>query len=229
MPLGTGGVIAMKIFLIILVCLSLTAPLVAFAQNNCPPGVTNRTCLPNPLARVLVGTPGQLIARVVSLFASAVALAAVIFLVFSGFRLMVAANEEAVVSAKNSILWSVGGFAVAVLAFTIVSGASRLLGFDPGVPGNAISPTGFLQVPGGDSQNFWSVATFVMNNILGLVGVVAVLMIIYYGYRYVVAAGNEESIAAAKTGLKWAILGFIVVLMAFTIISIVQRLLFFGA
>ena len=202
----------------------LIAPAVATAQT-CPAG---KTCLPNPLAAIGVENPTQLITRVIAAFASIVALAAIIFLVFSGFKLVIATNEEAVKAARESITWSVGGFVVAVLGFTIVSGAAKLLGFEPTAPGDTISPTGFLHGPA-DPRSFWSVATFVMTNILGLVGLVTIGMIIYYGYRYVTATGNEENLTAAKTGLKWAIIGFVIMILAFTIISSVQKLLFTSA
>ena len=211
----------MKLLYCLIIGLLLISPATATAQT-CPAG---RMCLPNPLAAVGVENPAQLIARVVGLFASIVALAAIIFLVFSGFKLVIATSEEAIKSARESITWSVGGFIVAMLGFTIVSGAAKLLGFEPTAPGDTISPTGFLHGPT-DPRSFWSVATFVMTNFLALVGLVTIGMIIYYGYRYVTAAGNEESLTAAKTGLKWAIIGFVIMILAFTIISGVQRILF---
>ena len=214
----------MKLLYCLIAGLLLVLPISALAQD-CPP---EHTCLPNPLAAVGVENPAQLIARVIGAFASIAALAAIIFLVFSGFKLVIATNEEAVKSARESITWSVGGFMVAVLSFVIISGAAKLLGFEPTAPGDTISPTGFLNGPD-DSRNFWSVATFVMTNFLGLVGLVTIGMIIYYGYRYVTAAGNEESLTAAKSGLKWSILGFVIMLLAFVIINSVQKILFTSA
>jgi len=220
-----------KIFITSLLILTLL-PAAGFAQDdrNCGVQDTDETvALVNPLGFLGICTPGELVAKVIAGFAAIFGIIAVAFLVFSGFKLVIASNEESIKSARESITWSVGGFVVALLSFTVISGVSKLLGFSGTSPNfDVINQGGFLSGPS-DPGDFISVLSFIMTSILGLIGIVTILMIIYYGYRYITAAGNEESIEQAKTGLKWAIVGFIITVMAFTIISIVQGLLFFGS
>ena len=52
---------------------------------------------------------------------------------------------------------------------------------------------------------------------LGLVGVVLLVFIIYAGFLWMTAGGNEEQIANAKKVLKNAVIGLIIVLCAFSI------------
>lgn len=209
---------------IIFIVLLLFLPVLVFAA--CP---ENKTCIKNPLEAIEVYSPGDLVVRVIQGFSAIIGTAAVMFTVFSAFKLVIASNEESIKAARESITWSVGGFCVAILSFTIVSGAAKILGIDPGLVDLSEDPSkNIIKSPlsgPADTGNFFSIVNFVMVNILGLLGIVTIFMIIYYGYRYITAAGNEETIEGAKTGLKWAVAGFIVSLLAYTIISSVQRLL----
>lgn len=61
----------------------------------------------------------------------------------------------------------------------------------------------------------------VINFLLGLIGVIAVLAIIIAGVRLIVGTGNEEQAATAKKIILWAIVGLVVVILAWVIIRIV--------
>ena len=213
-----------KLFILISIIIFFL-PVLAFAA--CPQG---KVCIDNPLAAVGVNTPGGLVVRVIQLFSSIIGTAAVMFIVFSAFKLVIATNEESIKEARESITWAVGGFCVAILSFTIVSGAAKILGFDAGIFGSNLAKDKIDSPLSGpaDPRFFWSVVNFVMVNILGLIGIVTIFMIVYYGYRYITAAGNEESLEQAKNGLKWSVIGFVIAVLSFTIISGVQRLLFSG-
>lgn len=54
--------------------------------------------------------------------------------------------------------------------------------------------------------------------ILGLLGLVAVIMIIIGGFRWMTAGGNEEKVETAKKILTAAIIGLIIVLLAWAIV-----------
>lgn len=213
---------------IIFIVLLLFLPVLAFAA--CPAG---KTCITNPLEAIGVNSPGDLVVWAIRGFSAIIGTAAVMFTVFSAFKLVIATNEEAIKAARESITWSVGGFCVAILSFTIVSGAAKLLGIDPTKVDLSEDPAkNIIDSPlsgPADTGDFWSIVNFVMVNILGLIGIVTVFMIIYYGYRYATAAGNEESMEMAKNGLKWSIAGFVIAILAYTIISSVQSLLLSGA
>jgi hypothetical protein len=57
------------------------------------------------------------------------------------------------------------------------------------------------------------------------IGIVAVIAIIYGGYLYMTAAGNEAQTKKGRSVLTWAIVGLIVVLAAAVIVNVVVRAL----
>lgn len=52
-------------------------------------------------------------------------------------------------------------------------------------------------------------------------GVVALFFIVYAGIRYILSRGDPKAVEGAKSTLTWAIIGLIVVLLAFTIIEFI--------
>lgn len=207
----------------------------AKTPNYCPPGIPPDTvCLRNPLQfdnpDTNIDSPEELVVAAFKGFAGVIAAVAIAFAVFSGFKLIIASTEEAIETAKKSITWAVGGFIVSLLSFTLISGVAKLLGFEPSkVPlKENILTSPLVLTPGLDKGSFIDVMNFVMQNFLGLLGFASTAMIIYYGYRYLTSAGNEETIEKAKAGLRWAILGLAITLLSYTIIAVVQRYLVYG-
>ncbi|PIS41799.1 MAG: hypothetical protein COT25_01170 [Candidatus Kerfeldbacteria bacterium CG08_land_8_20_14_0_20_42_7] len=54
---------------------------------------------------------------------------------------------------------------------------------------------------------------------LSLVGLIAVVMIIYGGIRYMTSRGNPDAIKNAREILKWSIIGLIVIIFSQVIIN----------
>jgi len=65
------------------------------------------------------------------------------------------------------------------------------------------------------------IITKVSNTLLLLVGIVAVLFLIIGGFQYIISAGNPETVNKAKTTILYAIIGLIVTLIAWAIVSFV--------
>lgn len=63
---------------------------------------------------------------------------------------------------------------------------------------------------------------------LGLVGIVFLVMILYGGFLWMTAGGNEEQIGSAKVVLKNGVIGLIIILSAYGIVLFVMRLLGIG-
>lgn len=61
----------------------------------------------------------------------------------------------------------------------------------------------------------------VINIVLGILGVVAVAYIIYAGFKWVTAAGNEDHVKEAKSTIKNAIIGIAIVFLSYVIINFV--------
>jgi len=61
----------------------------------------------------------------------------------------------------------------------------------------------------------------VINILSVLVGVVAVIMIIVGGFRYITSGGKQESVAGAKNTILYGIIGLIIVALAQIIVQFV--------
>ena len=59
----------------------------------------------------------------------------------------------------------------------------------------------------------------VINVILGFLGIIAVIMIIYAGFKWMTAGGNEEDVTKAKANIKNAVIGLAIVLASFIIVN----------
>lgn len=219
------------LLLLFMLGLSLLGTTQVYAQEDtsfCPEGSGDLVCLKNPLdfdPQHTFNDPRALVYKAFLGFMAIMGVLAIAFTVYSGFKLTVATNEEAIKTAQQSLKWAIGGYVVALLSYTIIAGAARFIGFNP----QKVEENGEIGNPidlGGDkdkSGDFVAVAEFVMLNFLVLIGVASTLMIIYYGYRYMTAAGNEEVTESAKQGIKWAVVGVAVSLLAYTIVNSLQK------
>ena len=62
----------------------------------------------------------------------------------------------------------------------------------------------------------------IINIILSVLGLIATVLIILAGFQWMTSAGNEEKIAAAKKLMMAAIIGLIIVLLAYAISAFVM-------
>ena len=65
--------------------------------------------------------------------------------------------------------------------------------------------------------------TNVINILSVIVGIVAVLMLIYGGFRYITSAGDTARVASAKNTILYAIIGLIIVALAQVIVRFVLK------
>ena len=66
---------------------------------------------------------------------------------------------------------------------------------------------------------------YVVTPIFFLAGGVAIIVILYSAFRLVIARGEEEGVTAAKKALIWGIVGLGLVMLAFTIVSNIARII----
>lgn len=65
------------------------------------------------------------------------------------------------------------------------------------------------------------IAKNIANTLLLILGVVAVVMIIIGGFRYVLSAGDAAAIKSAKNTVLYAVVGLVIALLSFTIVNFV--------
>lgn len=61
------------------------------------------------------------------------------------------------------------------------------------------------------------VVSLIINTVLGLLGVLFVILVIYGGILWMTAGGNEETVKKAQNIIKRAIVGLVIVLLAYMI------------
>lgn len=63
----------------------------------------------------------------------------------------------------------------------------------------------------------------IINILSALIGVVAVFMIIFAGFRYITSGGNDSGVAAAKKTILYALIGLVIVALAQLIVKFVIK------
>lgn len=113
-----------------------------------------------------------------------------------------------------------------ILVFAMMIGAITILSMIPaaGAAGAILNPGDNPAVIGaatGGETSIRGLALTVIDYFLGFLGLVAVIMVIYGGVTYVISAGNDEAIQNAKKIIMYALIGIIIVLLAFVAVRAV--------
>ncbi len=87
------------------------------------------------------------------------------------------------------------------------------------------SPKFFIDF-GHDSNNFPALLLFIINALLALVGLVSMVFIMLGGFQYITSRGNEEQAETGKRSLTNAIIGLVVVVMSYIIVTVIVNALF---
>lgn len=78
---------------------------------------------------------------------------------------------------------------------------------------------------GNDKTDIRTVVGKLIMNVLGLLASIFLVLIIYAGFRYMTASGNEEQTKKAVAQIRDAIIGLLIVLSAWAITYFVLRIL----
>jgi type IV secretion system pilin len=88
-----------------------------------------------------------------------------------------------------------------------------------------LPPNNISNYPGNTGSRFTDIVFYLIRIALGITGIIAVAFIIYGGFRYITSAGNDEAAEGAKKTIINAIIGLIVVILSYVIISVVVNAL----
>ena len=92
---------------------------------------------------------------------------------------------------------------------------------------NAVSPFGACggssdsKVCEGKDDSLMPILENIINTLLFLVGIIAVIVIIVNGIRFVTSNGNSDQVASARNGVIYAVVGIVVAVMAYAIVRFV--------
>lgn len=105
-------------------------------------------------------------------------------------------------------------FAIAILIFFFISFSASALSIKDAM--SNITKTGNVS---GYNQNvtFTDIVALIINTLLGIVGIIFFIMIIYGGLTWMTAAGNPEKVGKAKKLITNAIIGLAIITAAYSI------------
>ena len=117
-------------------------------------------------------------------------------------------------------------FALAVFLVSMPLAASAQGAF---CEGEVVSVPCFFDTGLAGTDSFGDLVLAVIQILLMVVGSLSVLFLIIGGSRYVTAAGNEENAESAKKTMTHAIIGLVIVILSFAIITIITNILLGGS
>lgn len=141
-------------------------------------------------------------------------------LIYSGIRYMLAGDDEGKLTvAKNNLFWSIIGFSVVVLAYTIFNffATENLL----------IGSFEEISASGNKVVAFKNIIEFLSKIIdwgLGILGIVFLFLLLINGFKYLLNSGSENT-ASAKKGFTNAIIGLVIVAVSYAIAFFIQNTL----
>ncbi len=212
----------MKRLLFIIFLSALLIPNFSMANlQSCSDSAGNQVALCNPAAAG-IDTLQMALTYLAKTFGLLMGLTVIIMVVFSGFRMIASGgNEEEITKSKAALQWTLSGFVLSLFAYVIISAIGNYIGTKDIPEG-----TNPVQNPL-TSNTFGDLLTKMITGFLEVAGLLAILMIIIAGFRYITAQGNEEQVTQAKQSLQWAIIGLVVALLAYVIVVATAKL--FGA
>jgi hypothetical protein len=74
-----------------------------------------------------------------------------------------------------------------------------------------------------DSGSLNTKIAHIINWLSAIIGVVAVIMIIWGGFKYITSGGSEQSVSSAKKTILFALIGLIIVALAQLIVKFVLQ------
>lgn len=87
--------------------------------------------------------------------------------------------------------------------------------------GGATTQDDLQDIVGLGSEDPRNIAAGVINAILGFLGIIAVVIILLGGFKWMTAGGNEDKVDEAKKLIKSGIIGLVIILAAWGIASFV--------
>lgn len=107
-----------------------------------------------------------------------------------------------------------------VLFFPVLSFAQTN---EPETPAPANQMDLFQQSAGFSSAPAENIVANIISVVLGLLGILFVVLMIFSGYQWMTAGGNEETVKKAQGRIKNAIIGLIIIVMAYAITAFVFK------
>ena len=125
----------------------------------------------------------------------------------------------------------------AIIILVLVFSASAVLAqtFTPPDTGKKVGDTDTFAVPNPNlgkgpagQKSLGGLVTQVINVMLLAIGSLAVVFLMFGGFRYVTSFGNEQATENSKQIIKFAVIGLLIVFMSFLIVRVISNVLLSG-
>src|SRR3989344_9297580 len=73
-------------------------------------------------------------------------------------------------------------------------------------------------------RGFACILTTILKILLSLAFLVAIIFVVISGYRFITSQGNEQAVTKAKQNLTWAIIGIVLIFLAWILMSFILDL-----
>ena len=147
---------------------------------------------------------------VVSFIKALIGSIAILMIMISGIKTITAAGEEEkITEQRKSILWIIVGIVIIVVNQVFVENLY-------------IRPIGQEEIKVSNVENIISVIGKILQFALGFVGLIAFAALIYGAASMITNYGNDELVEKGKKIIKNAIIGIIVIISAFAIVSTIM-------
>lgn len=93
--------------------------------------------------------------------------------------------------------------------------------FAPLVTMAAIDTNDLENIGLGTNTDVKSVVVNIIQFLLGFLAIIAIIIVLYAGFQWMTAAGNEEKITSARATLTAGLIGLVIILAAYAITSFV--------
>ncbi len=166
----------------------------------------------NPLK---FGTVEGVLTAVLGQLRNIIVILAIIFIIIGALMYITSAgNESRMTLAKSAILAAMIGLALAIAAPSFLKELAAILGWQ-----NVIDASNSVQ----GAQSFTEIAGKVLNFLLSVVGVIAIITLIFGGFTYLTAAGDEGRAETGKKIVTYAVIAIAVALSALVLVTQVTK------
>lgn len=157
----------------------------------------------------------EVIVRIAGGLVALMAIGGVFMFIYGGIMMLTAGgNEKQITQAKNVLRWTVYGILTILLSVSLVQFVFALFGFEP---------TETFTIPGLSSTPLRDVTVNGIRFVIGLLGIAGVAVLVWGGYTWLTAGGNEQQIDKAKGIIRSAVIGLLIIILSWSVIQFVLR------
>lgn len=112
-------------------------------------------------------------------------------------------------------------FTIIIFFIILLPQPSLAAEIDPSATGYGLNDPSFKQLNISQGSDLKGTIASIINIILGCLGIIAVIIIMYGGFKWMTAAGNEDEVTKARKMIVDGVIGLIVIFLAWTIATFV--------